>query len=158
LFCGAGGLSEGFKQAGFRIVSGIDSDYYSIQTFVRNHIGAVGICKDIQKITLRDIHKTLNDNTFDGIIGSPPCQGFTTIAMPKLRSLGVLRTTEIPRNGLYRQFVRLVKLLRPKFFVMENVKGMLTIENGKIPPLSASNFNRIEGKTICWVKFTRHNL
>lgn len=132
LFCGSGGLSEGFKQAGFNTLMGIDCDHDSIRTFALNHRFAIGVQANIQDITNEDLLKILGDRDVDVVVGSPPCQGFTNIAIPKLRSLGQPHKVNTSRNRLYREFIRIVQLLKPKFFVMENVKGMLTIENGRI--------------------------
>jgi DNA (cytosine-5)-methyltransferase 1 len=126
-------LSEGFKQAGFKIIGGIDCDEYALKTFLRNHPKSIGILASIENITAEKIIERLQGNWPDVIVGSPPCQGFTTIAQPKLRSLDSLGTFNSFRNMLYKKFVDIVQVLRPKFFVMENVRGMLTYDNGLIP-------------------------
>lgn len=132
LFCGAGGLSAGFQLAGFETIAGIDSDYDSIQTLIHNHRHAIGLQANIQDVTNEEFLKIIGDQEVDVLVGSPPCQGFTNIGMPKLRSLGQPRKVNTSRNRLYKEFIRFVLLLRPRFFVMENVKGMLAIENGRI--------------------------
>jgi DNA (cytosine-5)-methyltransferase 1 len=124
LFCGAGGLSEGFRQAGFKSILGIDSDKSALETFALNHKGAETICGDILRITKEDIVKKIKRKTVDLIIGGPPCQGF---------SMAGRRNPNDPRNKLVREFLRIVKDFKPKVFVIENVQGFRTMtdEYGK---------------------------
>ena len=124
LFCGAGGLSYGFEQAGFNILLGIDSDAKALETFERNHDGAKSICGDITNITYQDhIAPLLEGKTIDIIIGGPPCQGF---------SLSGPRNFNDPRNKLYLSYIRLVQEIQPKAFVIENVPGLVGLFNGEV--------------------------
>ena len=90
----------------------------SSETYSYNHPKIPVLTKDIRKID----PKKLNLKNVDGIIGGPPCQGF---------SLSGNRDTKDPRNSLFIDFVRFVKILQPKFFVMENVKGLLSMKTKK---------------------------
>ncbi|MBS3087334.1 DNA cytosine methyltransferase [Candidatus Pacearchaeota archaeon] len=125
LFCGAGGLSEGFKQAGFKSILGIDVDKSALETFALNHAGAETICGDISQITREQIAKKINRDTVDLIIGGPPCQGF---------SLAGRRNPNDPRNKLVQEFLRIVREFKPKFFVIENVQGFKSMrdKSGKL--------------------------
>jgi DNA (cytosine-5)-methyltransferase 1 len=130
LFCGAGGLSEGFKQAGFEILLGVDNDHWSVETYRRRHGKALEA--RIEDLTSRVIAKETNGRHVTVLAGGPPCQAFSTVAVAKLRSLGQSTTRRHPLNRLYREFLRLVKELAPPFFVMENVGRMFSIANGAI--------------------------
>lgn len=124
LFCGAGGLSYGFECAGFDILVGIDNDIKALETFELNHKGAKSICGDITQITYeKDIMPLIGDKSIDVIIGGPPCQGM---------SLSGPRKFDDPRNKLYLSYIRLVKEIQPKAFVIENVPGLISLFGGQI--------------------------
>lgn len=92
LFCGAGGLSLGFQQAGFNIIVGVDNEPAALETFEFNHKGAIGLNADLSKQETFDlILKTAGDRKIDVIIAGPPCQGF---------SLTGPRNFDDPRNKL----------------------------------------------------------
>jgi len=122
LFCGAGGLSEGFRQAGFRIILGIDHNKNALNTFKKNHPESEIILGDLTRITKKNIKKAVHDKKIDIIIGGPPCQGF---------SMAGKRIPNDPRNSLFREYLRFVREIRPKMFVMENVRGLLSMKNGR---------------------------
>lgn len=125
LFCGAGGLSEGFRLAGFNIIKGIDFDKSSIQTYNKNFGEGKGICADISNITKSEITKLIPEiNMIDVVIGGPPCQGFSSANRYKKRSDS--------RNNLFAEFIKFVEIANPKAVVIENVKGILTENNGQI--------------------------
>src|SRR3990167_1055305 len=115
LFAGAGGLSIGFQDAGFRVVGATDFDKWSCETLKLNHPDAVVIAEDILNLKSIDLKKMLGTET-DVIVGGPPCQGFSSLGK---------RLTFDPRNELLFEFLRIVKDLRPKAFVMENVPQLL---------------------------------
>ncbi len=125
LFCGAGGLSEGFKQAGFEIVLGIDIDKDALETFRLNHKESKILCGDISKITKKEIEEVIGKTKIDIIIGGPPCQGF---------SMAGRRDPGDSRNTLMEQYLNLVSEINPKLFVIENVKGLLSMKtkNGEL--------------------------
>jgi DNA (cytosine-5)-methyltransferase 1 len=130
IFCGAGGLSEGFKQAGYEIIFGVDSDESAITTYTNQH--GCGLVSKIEKIDANFIKKETGHSRVDIIVGGPPCQGFSTVAVGKLKSIGKPRTVKHPLNQLYKEFIRLILELKPSFFVMENVRRMASIEDGVI--------------------------
>lgn len=124
LFCGCGGLSYGFEKAGYNILLGIDNDVKALETFELNHKGSKTICGDITKVTyIDDIKPLIGDKAIDVIIGGPPCQGM---------SLSGPRKFDDPRNRLYLTYIRLVKEIQPKAFVIENVPGLVGLFGGQI--------------------------
>jgi DNA (cytosine-5)-methyltransferase 1 len=124
LFCGCGGLSYGFEQAGFDVLLGIDNDQMALNTFEANHKGSKSICGDITKISYDgDIKKIIGDRPIDLIVGGPPCQGM---------SLSGPRKLDDPRNKLYLSYIRLVSEIKPRAFVIENVPGLVALFGGKI--------------------------
>jgi DNA (cytosine-5)-methyltransferase 1 len=135
LFCGCGGLSNGFQRAGFNILLGIDNDANALETFELNHKGAKSICGDISKITYNDdIKQLIGNKTIDIIIGGPPCQGM---------SLSGFRKLDDPRNKLYLSYIRLVKEIQPKAFVIENVPGLVQLFGGQIKDSIIENFQQL---------------
>lgn len=123
LFAGAGGCSLGFQQAGFEIVYAADFDKAAIETYKKNFPGTLAECKDINDIDFSSLldNLKLNQGEIDILIGGPPCQGFST-AGP--------RFWDDPRNHLLKQYIRALEIIKPKWFFMENVEGLLTAHNG----------------------------
>jgi len=130
LFCGAGGISEGFRQASFESLLGIDCDQWSVKTYEKYHGEAIQ-CK-VEELKVSTIMKKIGGREITVLAGGPPCQAFSTIACAKLKSMGRSTNTEHPLNKLYKEFFRLVKGLSPKFFVMENVPRMFSVDDGII--------------------------
>lgn len=120
LFCGAGGLSYGFKSAGFDCLLGIDFEKSAVDTFKNNHRGAIGLCDDIRNISTKDIKKIIKNKKIHVICGGPPCQGFSTVGT---------NNNHDERNHLFLEFVRIVHDLTPDFIVLENVTGLLSKKN-----------------------------
>ncbi|HEY2911357.1 MAG TPA: DNA cytosine methyltransferase, partial [Gemmataceae bacterium] len=117
LFCGAGGMSVGFERAGFDIALGVDRDGHHAATHERNFPNGKTLCRSVGDLTAAEAIEALDGrNEVDLIVGGPPCQGFSTMGQ---------RDALDPRNTLVAEFVRLVRDVRPKAFVMENVPGML---------------------------------
>lgn len=124
LFCGCGGLSEGFRLAGYEIIGGVDFNEPAIKTYNRNFDNAKGICCDLLEMNQSKILDTFGDlQDIDVIIGGPPCQGFSTANRYKIEG-------EDPRNKLFFEFVKFVDLAQPKAVVIENVRGIVTSNNG----------------------------
>ncbi len=118
LFCGAGGMSLGFEQAGFDIVLGVDMDGYHVAAHDRNFPYGKTICESVAALTGERIFAAIGgEKEVDLIFGGPPCQGFSNMG---------LRDVLDPRNTLVSHFVRVVSEVRPRAFVMENVPGMLS--------------------------------
>ena len=124
LFCGAGGLSFGFEQSGSFVTScGVDLLPDRVATFVANHDHAVGIAGDIRLLSMESLKNYAGK--VDVIVGGPPCQGFSSIR--PFRNL----TEGDPRNSLVEHYVLIIDALQPKWFVFENVVGLLTHEGGQ---------------------------
>ncbi|WP_170287536.1 DNA cytosine methyltransferase [Aquibacillus halophilus] len=121
LFCGAGGFSLGFEMAGFKTSLAIDKWDHAINTFNHNRDNQVGISIDINEFDNDRLKALIAQNDITGIIGGPPCQGFSMVGT---------RDESDDRNSLYLQYVRFVEVVRPKFFILENVKGLLNLKKG----------------------------
>jgi DNA (cytosine-5)-methyltransferase 1 len=125
LFCGAGGLSEGLHQAGFRTAFAADFDEQAIGTYSYNHPEVVAAVADAERLTGSDILTAagLKRGQVDLLAGGPPCQGFS-LAGPRL--------PDDPKNRLYLQFVRLARELQPRTIIMENVAGIQSMQGGLV--------------------------
>ncbi|KKU54816.1 hypothetical protein A3C34_04300 [Candidatus Amesbacteria bacterium RIFCSPHIGHO2_02_FULL_48_21] len=119
LFAGAGGLSIGLEQAGFKLVAATDWDHWSCETLRANHKGAFVAEGDINEVDLDDFAGKLSADEVDLIVGGPPCQGFSALGK---------RSKSDPRNQLWRQYMRFVEYFNPKVFLMENVPELLKSE------------------------------
>ncbi|HVT14707.1 MAG TPA: DNA (cytosine-5-)-methyltransferase [Thermoanaerobaculia bacterium] len=116
LFCGAGGIAEGFRQAGYRIGAGTDADPDACATFAKNFPEAAVIHGDIRERRIRE-HFLEAAAGVQAVVGGPPCQAFSQVR-------NHARLIDDPRNSLYREFVRSISLLEPPVFLMENVPGL----------------------------------
>lgn len=121
LFSGVGGLSLGFRMAGFEISLANEIDKEIAESYSRNHPETKMINEDITKLNIEDVFKEYK-NKVDVVIGGPPCQGFS--------QKGQRKSINDERNFLFRYFYDVVKVLKPKYFVMENVPNLLTTEKG----------------------------
>ena len=123
LFCGCGGISLGFKLAGYDISGGIDIDPDSIKTFNKNFPKSKAICESLLEYNDNRILDDFGDKKIDVIVGGPPCQGFSSANRWQ-------KENEDPRNKLFFEYLRFVELLNPKAVVIENVRGILTRDKG----------------------------
>ena len=119
IFSGIGGLSEGMKEAGFKVNCAVEIDVDAVNTFKLNHRKTILINKDIRKTSVAEIKKTLNGHPLHLLAGCPPCQGFSS-----LRRLNNKRTVRDDRNELLFEYLRMVKGLKPLTIMMENVPGI----------------------------------
>lgn len=141
LFCGAGGLSLGFQQAGFNIIVGVDNEQAALDTFEFNHKGAIGLNADLSKRETFDlILKTAGDRKIDVVIAGPPCQGF---------SLTGPRNFDDPRNKLYLAVIEMVKQYNPKGFIIENVPGMANMYKGQVKDEVLKRFRKMGYNIDC---------
>lgn len=134
LFCGCGGLSLGFQQAGFSVKLGIDFWKDAISTFTSTHQDAKGIIADLSTISPQQISEQTGIKEIDVIIGGPPCQGF---------SIAGKRMIDDERNQLYKAFVDFVKFYQPKAFLMENVPNMMSMGKGIIKEQITQDFEKL---------------
>tara|TARA_E500000178_G_scaffold232923_1_gene229409 strand:- start:248 stop:1489 length:1242 start_codon:yes stop_codon:yes gene_type:complete len=129
LFAGAGGMDLGFKNAGFDVIWANDFDPDSVKTYKRN-FGDHIVLGDIEKIRTNN----MPDNP-DVVIGGFPCQGFS------IANLG--RSVDDSRNKLYKQMLRVIRAKKPKYFVAENVEGILTLGKGAVIQKILKDFKSI---------------
>jgi DNA (cytosine-5)-methyltransferase 1 len=120
LFCGAGGLSVGFETAGFRPVFANDYDKFACATYRANHLSTDVFCGDVRELTGAQILDSAGHAHIPLVIGGPNCQGV---------SLRGKRNPDDPKNDMFFHFRRLIDELRPEWFVMENVPGLLHRHN-----------------------------
>lgn len=125
LFAGAGGLSEGFRQAGYRILAANDIDPYAAKTYQLNHPDVFFIEGPIENLDANELKRRIGiaEGELDVLCGGPPCQAFSVYNHQ--------RGLHDERSGLFHHYIRMVEELRPKFIVMENVPGMTSVEDGK---------------------------
>jgi DNA (cytosine-5)-methyltransferase 1 len=123
LFAGAGGCSLGFSQANYDIKFATDVDANAVESYRRNFPRTPWEAADIRELTADFVLQRigLNPGELDMLLGGPPCQGFS--------SAGV-KAGDDPRNSLLGHYIRLLEGIRPKWFVMENVEGLLTNAGG----------------------------
>lgn len=126
LFSGCGGLTKGFSMAGIRSIFASDIDENCEKTFQRNFPGVPFLCKDITQITKEEVDERIGNVVPDIIIGGPPCQGFSLAN--KRRN----KVSDDPRNRLFYGFVKFINWYSPRVFVMENVRGLLSMKNGQV--------------------------
>jgi len=134
LFAGVGGLSLGAARAGFDVIGAVEIDDHAISTHSKNFPNTFHFQKDIHHLTAEEILKELkiSKGELKGVIGGPPCQGFSTIGK---------RDLEDSRNNLFNDFFRLVNELEPDFFVAENVIGIL---DDKYNDIRKAAFSHVE--------------
>ena len=147
LFCGAGGLSHGFMQAGYEVLFGSDIDPTFGRTFMASHPDARFVAKPIEALTLDEVLRAtqLQAGELDVLVGGPPCQGYSVYNHG--------RGEQDPRAGLFREYLRLVRGLRPKWLVMENVTGLTSISGGRliesiVAEISASGYHDVAFKVL----------
>jgi DNA (cytosine-5)-methyltransferase 1 len=134
LFSGAGGLDLGLIKAGHQIVWANDIDPDSCETYKKN-IGEHIICENIADIKMDEIPDC------DVVVGGFPCQGFSLANM--------LRNVEDERNLLYKQFFRIIKFKQPKYFLAENVRGILSLDGGKVIAKIIDDFTKAGYRVKC---------
>lgn len=163
LFAGAGGFSVGMENAGLNIVAAVEFNPKIAQTYKFNHPHTALIVDDIMnvsaskkdplsEIALNNIEDIFNKQDYkcDVIFGGPPCQGFS---MSGYRIRNKIPFLEDKRNFLFKEFIRMVKFLNPKVFVIENVPGILNYGNGSVKTEIFETFEElgyeVEAKVLC---------
>jgi len=141
LFSGAGGMSLGFSKAGFTNVFSVEFDKQIANTYKENFPSHNLYVGDIKELSNFKIMSSLTKNKeIDVVIGGPPCQGFSMAG-------NIGRTfIDDERNQLFKEFVRVVSVVNPKVFVMENVSRMATHNNGQTIKEIINEFKKLEYK------------
>lgn len=140
-FSGCGGFDLGFQKAGFNILLANDNWHPASESYKHNFPDTRFIydnIKNIGKEDLNNVLETYNIEKFQVVIGGPPCQCFTRLNNNKLRK-------NDERNELFREYVRLIKILKPEYVIMENVADLLVRKNEKgqyFKDLICKTFNR----------------
>jgi DNA (cytosine-5)-methyltransferase 1 len=118
LFCGVGGMSLGFEQAGFDVVAAADIEKINVDTYSENFPTCSALCADLASLSGSEFRRQtgIKDKHLDVVFAGPPCQGFSLIGK---------RLREDPRNRLLYDLARLIGELAPSYFVVENVAGIL---------------------------------
>jgi len=143
LFCGAGGFSLGFIKEGFKNIFSVDIEKSFCQTYKKNFPNHCLIQEDISKLSKEDILKLVKNSEVDVIIGGPPCQGFSIAG-----NIG-RKFIDDPRNRLFKEFVRVVDIVRPKYFVMENVARLYTHNKNKTRLEIIEDFQKLGYSVEC---------
>lgn len=133
IFSGAGGLSLGAEMAGITMRFAIEVNESAAKTYKRNHKHTEVLCQNIKEVDLRN---HFSDEPPFIIMGGPPCQGFS---LSNTRN----RNMENEKNFLFREFVRMVKELHPKWFLFENVSGIVHMNHGTIVEMIADEFKAL---------------
>lgn len=139
LFCGCGGLSYGFTEAGYLVDLGIDNWKDAIETFEKNHKNSKGKIANLFNDTPSTISSETGIKKADVIIGGPPCQGF---------SIAGKRIIDDERNKLYKSFVSFVEFYSPKAFVMENVPNIVSMGKGVVKDSIIEDFEKLGYKVV----------
>ena len=145
LFSGAGGLSLGFEQAGFKQILSVEIEPSYCETYRYNFPHHTVLQKDLTQLSDDDLLAKLKGQKADVVIGGPPCQGFSIAGK-------IGRTfADDPRNHLFKEFVRVVKLTAPHFFVMENVARLYTHQSGKTRQEIIEHFQNLGYQVECQI-------
>lgn len=132
-FAGGGGLHLGFEQAGFSLALASDIEPSAAATHELNTPGVPFVLEDIRKLTAADVVKAAGGVRPDIVVGGPPCQGFSTLGD---------KLSGDPRNALLSAYAHLVEELQPRFVVLENVKSLVTLYEGKFKDHIIATFQR----------------
>ncbi len=128
LFAGAGGLSSGFRSLGFNVLLANEFNPEIAATYRHNHPQALVLVDDVRNLTIATIKELIGDKKVHVITGGPPCQGFSMSGYRIRKNVFM----DDPRNMLFKEYYRIVAEVNPDYFLMENVEGLLTMQNGLI--------------------------
>lgn len=146
LFSGAGGFSYGMSKAGIEVIAAIEYDQRIAKTYRKNHPNTIMINSDIRKVSvfknnnLESIEELVGFTDFDIIFGGPPCQGFSMAGNRIRKNISFF---EDERNLLFLEFLRIVREIKPKFFIIENVPGILNFDNGRVRKEIHDSFSKL---------------
>ena len=150
LFCGAGGITEGFRQAGYQCLYANDCMPEAIQTFSLNHPEAIPDSRPIEAVDPRRIRDRLGlrQGDLDVLVGGPPCQGFS------INAPGRFLTD--PRNSLFKHYARFLRAFQPKAFLFENVPGLLSFGDGTVFHKILKIFDSLRYSVTTKILFAAH--
>ena len=150
LFCGAGGITEGFRQAGYSCRYANDCMPEAIETFQHNHPNVWADDRNIEDVDPTEIRTKLSiiKGDLDVLVGGPPCQGFS-INAPE-------RFLKDPRNKLFKDYVRFLEEFEPKTFLFENVPGLMSLGDGKVLDRILAEFGRLDYHVTVKILFAAH--
>lgn len=150
LFCGAGGITQGFKQSGYHCLYANDMMPEAIETFSYNHPNTRAECKSIEDIDTGALRQSLGLGVgdLDVLVGGPPCQGFSINAPSRFLS--------DPRNSMFRHYARFLQEFEPKAFVFENVPGLLSMADGAVFENILKVFNELGYELSVKILFAPH--
>ena len=148
LFCGAGGFSQGFKDAGFNILLGVDNEEHKLEVFRKN------VCKNILEADVSALHgyeilKKVGNEKIDILIGSPPCKEFSTCSPKKHIDVFFM-----DKSNMALHFLRLTSILSPLWFVMENVPNYYSTLDGEF----ILQLFKVFGYSICYLNIDAADL
>ena len=139
LFSGAGGITQGLSEAGFRPIASVETNPIASETYKKNFPECHHFCGNIQDFKSIEWLEQINPCPIHIVAGGPPCQGF---------SVAGKRDPSDPRNNLFYEFIRVVSEIKPWYVVMENVPGILTLKKGKVKQAIFDAFNSIGYKAV----------
>ena len=131
LFSGAGGISLGFSNCGMKKILSLETDKDASETIRKNFPESIHIHDQIENVSEKKILALLKNKKIHLVCGGPPCNGF---------SVAGYRNPDDPRNLYFREFIRFLKIIKPDFFMMENVPGILTMSRGQVKNIVLSEF------------------
>ena len=140
LFSGGGGFHLGIEQAGFKVLVATDVEPAAEETHKLNWPNTAFLCKDAREVSGKELIKLANGVIPDLIFGGPPCQGFSTLGA---------KLSSDPRNDLFMSFVRIVEEIKPKCFLLENVKSLTTMYQGQFKEFIIKKFSSL-GYNVRW--------
>lgn len=143
LFSGAGGFSLGFQKQGFKNIFSIDIQKDFNETYRENFPDDILLEKDILKLSDKEILELTNGINVDVVVGGPPCQGFSIAG-----NIG-RKFIDDPRNKLFKEFIRVVKVVEPKYFVMENVARLYTHNKNQTRKEIINDFEKLGYSVKC---------
>ena len=150
LFAGAGGITEGFKQAGFECLFANDFNQSAVETFKINHPGSTARCGPVEEQDPAEVRQMLGiqKGDLDCLLGGPPCQGFSIYAPDRI--------LDDPRNSMFRHYLRFVDEFAPKTLLIENVPGMLSLGGGRVVETILAELAKRGYKTSCKILLAAH--
>lgn len=150
LFAGAGGLSEGLREAGFTSLYANEVEPVYAKTYSLNHPEAIVESRDVRRVNAHEIREQLGlqKQELDLVAGGPPCQGFS-INAPK-------RSQDDQRNHLFKEFLKFVREFEPRAVLIENVPGLVSFENGETLQAILESLNELEYTADVQILYAPH--